>query len=147
MVLMPENKKRTMPTESKGKKVCIMCGNEKVGLQVKEDHVIGAMRWVKRNITKNPKNYRMVVCKEDFLAYKKKRDSYERKRIAYVIIGIIFMALLLSFASGRFLGAIVYGVGVIAFMYLLSLLSYIPAVEMPAVQEKGRGLNLLSKPR
>lgn len=105
------------------------------------------MRWVKRNITKNPKNYRMVVCKDDFLAYKKKRDSYERKRIAYVVIGVIFTVLLLSFANGRFLGAIVYGIGIIAFMYLLSLLSYIPAVDMPAVQEKGRGLNSFPKPR
>ncbi len=123
------------------KKVCIMCGKEKDGLDVKEDHVIAAMRWVKRNITRNPKNYHMVVCKEDFLAYKKKRDSFERKRIAYVIIGVVFTVLLLSFARGRFLGAIVYGGAVIIFMYLLSLLSYMPAVELPPEVQKKRGIN------
>jgi hypothetical protein len=50
------------------------------------------------------------------------------------------MILLLAFANGRFLGAIVYGFAVIIFMYLLSLLSYIPAVDMPVVHEKRRGL-------
>ena len=136
-----------MPKTVQGKKVCIMCGKEKEGLNVKEDHVITAMRWVKRNITKNPKNYHMVVCKDDFLAYKKKRDSFERKRAAYVIIGVLFTLLLLAFANGRFLGAIFYGVGIIIFMYLLSLLSYMPAVDVPIIQEKRRGLNSILKPR
>ncbi len=136
-----------MLMDGKGKKACIMCGKEKEGLNVKEDHVIAAMRWVKRNITKNPKNYHMVVCKDDFVAYKKKRDSFERKRAAYVIIGVLFMLLLLAFANGRFLGALVYGGGVIIFMYLLSLLSYMPALNMPAVQQKRGGLNSLLKPR
>jgi hypothetical protein len=122
------------------KKVCIMCGQEKNGLDVKEDHVIRAMRWVKRNITKNAKNYQMVVCKDDFLKYKKKREGYERKQILYIIIGILFLVLLLIFANGRYLGAIVYGFAIIIFMYLLSLISYMPAVEMPKVQ-KPIGIN------
>ena len=136
-----------MLMEIKKKKVCIMCGKEKEGLNVKEDHVIAAMRWVKHNITKNPKNYHMVVCKDDFVAYKKKRDSFERKRAAYVIIGVLFTLLLLAFANGRFLGAIFYGVGVIVFMYLLSLLSYMPAVDMPQIQQKRRGLNSVLESR
>jgi hypothetical protein len=122
------------------KKVCIMCGQEKNCLDVKEDHVIRAMRWVKRNITKNAKNYQMVVCKDDFLKYKKKREGYERKQILYIIIGILFLVLLLIFANGRYLGAIVYGFAIIIFMYLLSLISYMPAVEMPKVQ-KPIGIN------
>jgi uncharacterized membrane protein (DUF485 family) len=122
------------------KKICIMCGKEKSGLDVKEDHVIWAMRWIKRNITRNPKNYKMVVCKEDFLAYKKKRDSYERKQIIYLIIGFLFLVLLVSFARGRIFGAIFYGVLVMAFMYLLSLISYIPAVDMPDVKKKEKGI-------
>jgi hypothetical protein len=98
------------------------------------------MRWVKRNITKNAKNYQMVVCKDDFLKYKKKREGYERKQILYIIIGILFLVLLLIFANGRYLGAIVYGFAIIIFMYLLSLISYMPAVEMPKVQ-KPIGIN------
>lgn len=128
----------------KTKTVCIMCGKEKQGLKVKEDNVIRAMRWVKRNITRNPKNYNMVVCKEDFLAYKKKRDGYERKQIMYVALGLLFMLLLLLFASGRYLGAIVYGLGVTIFMYLLSLLSYMPSLEVslePPKQKTETGLN------
>lgn len=129
---------------AKTKSVCIMCGKERQGLEVKEDNVIGAMRWIKRNITKNSKNYNMVVCKEDFLAYKKKRDGYERKQIMYVGLGLLFMLLLLLFASGRYLGAILYGLGITAFMYLLSLLSYMPSLKVrlePPKQRTDTGLN------
>jgi hypothetical protein len=123
------------------KKACIMCGEEKNGLDVREDRVIGAMRWVKRNITKNAKNYHMVVCKDDFLKYKKRREGYERKQIIYIAIGVLFLALLLLFANGRYLGAIFYGLCIILFMYLLSLISYIPALEIPKERQKPIGIN------
>jgi hypothetical protein len=62
----------------------------------------------------------------------------------YVALGLLFMLLLLLFASGRYLGAIVYGLGVTIFMYLLSLLSYMPSLEVslePPKQKTETGLN------
>jgi hypothetical protein len=109
---------------------CIICGLEKDGLEVKEDYVINAMRYFKKNITKNAKNYRLVVCKECFPKYDKARNSYVKKQISYVAIAVAFAVLLIIVAAGN-LGAIVYGLAIIIFMYLLSLLSYTPGVKMP----------------
>jgi hypothetical protein len=75
------------------KDACIICGKEKPGLEVKDDYMIDAVRWIKLKIFKSkPKNFRLVVCKDDFLKYKKQRDRYERNQMLYVAIGIIFLA-------------------------------------------------------
>ena len=105
---------------------CIICGGAVDGLEVQEDYVIRAIRWFKRNVTRNAKNYRLVVCKECYVKYKKARDSYVRKQIAYVVIGVLFAGLLI--AAGRSLMAVLAGLAIIALMYLLSLLSYMPAL-------------------
>jgi hypothetical protein len=117
------------------KNACIMCGKEKDGLPVKEDWIIKSIRWVKHNITHSEKNYRLVVCKEDFLDYKKKRDSYERKQILYISIGIIFTVALTITARGA-LGAIGVGIIIIIFMFLLAQLSYMPGVDLPTLKKK-----------
>ncbi len=114
---------------------CIMCGKEKKGIAVREDSVLGALRWFKRNVTKSEKNYRLVVCKECFLKYRKARDSYQRKEIMYTMIGAVFTALLLA-VSDFSLAAFGVGIAITACMYLLSQLSYMPSVQMPEV--KGR---------
>jgi len=119
------------------KDACIICGKEKPGLEVKDDYMIDAVRWIKLKIFKSkPKNFRLVVCKDDFLKYKKQRDTYERNQMLYVAIGIIFLAMLLVFSNGRVLGAIFYGALVILFMYLVAQLGYIPAVDIPEDKKK-----------
>jgi cytochrome b subunit of formate dehydrogenase len=106
---------------------CIICGKELNGLEVKEDYVINAMRWFKRNVTHNEKNYRLVVCKDCYVKYKKARDSYNSKTVSYLAIGVIFAALLII--TGRSLGAVVAGIVIIILMYALSLLSYMPGLK------------------
>ncbi|MCL4411590.1 hypothetical protein M1329_01485 [Candidatus Marsarchaeota archaeon] len=113
---------RNAPSEPR----CIICGEAVDGLEVQEDYVIQAIRWFKRNVTRNAKNYRLVVCKNCYVKYKKSRDSYTRKQIAYVVVGVLFAGLLI--AVGRTAVAVLAGVAIIALMYLLSLLSYMPAV-------------------
>jgi hypothetical protein len=112
---------------------CIICGERRNGLEVKGDYTISAIRWFKRNVTRNEKNYRLVVCKGCFLKYKKARDSYQRKRVAYTTLGVIFAVLLVLSSGGRLL-TIIYGAGIVLFLYLLSQLSYMPDVRMPAVK-------------
>ncbi len=121
---------------------CIICGKEVDGLEVKPDHVINAMRWFKRNITHNEKNYRLVVCKDCYVKYKKARDSYNSKTVSYILIGVIFAALLII--TGRDLGAVAAGIGIIILMYVLSLLSYMPGLKL-AKSEKRKELNSSSK--
>jgi hypothetical protein len=112
---------------------CIICGNEAPGLVVREDYVIGAMRWLKRNVTHNEKGYKLVVCKQCYPKYKKSRDSYVRKQVSYLVIGTVFAVLLIGF--GRSLGALAAGAIIIVLMYLLSLLSYMPSVVMPTAAQ------------
>jgi cytochrome b subunit of formate dehydrogenase len=111
---------------------CIICGKELNGLEVKEDYVINAMRWFKRNVTHNEKNYRLVVCKDCYVKYKKARNSYNSKTVSYLAIGVIFAALLVI--TGRSLGALAAGIAIIMLMYALSLLSYMPGLKQ---QSKG----------
>jgi len=114
---------------------CIICGEGKNGLEVRNDHMIEAVRWFKRNVTKSEKNYRLVVCKECFLKCRKARYSYQRKEITYTTIGAVFTALLLA-VSGFSLSAFAVGIAITVCMYLLSQLSYMPGVQLPEV--KGR---------
>ncbi|MEM0201624.1 MAG: hypothetical protein QXR73_00395 [Candidatus Micrarchaeaceae archaeon] len=117
---------------------CIICGKELNGLEVKDDYVIKAMRWFKRNVTHNEKNYRLVVCKDCYVRYKKARDSYNSKTVSYLAIGVIFAALLII--TGRSLGAVVAGIAIIILMYALSLLSYMPGLKQRAKDAtKGAG--------
>ena len=114
---------------------CIICGLEKDGLEVKEDYIIKSIRWFKRNITRNEKGYRLVVCKDCYPKYAKLRESYMRKQVTYIIIGVLFAAVLIAFSGGRLLSAILYGIIIIVFMYLLAQLSYMPALKIPPLEK------------
>lgn len=114
---------------------CVICGQERPGLKVKGDRVIGAVRWVKRNITKNEQGYALVICKDDYTKYAKARSSFVKKQIAYTALGVIFAALLVIGSGDKGL-AVIFGVIVIVFMYALSLLTYMPAVEIPKETEE-----------
>ncbi len=105
---------------------CIICGRELNGLEVQEDYVIKAIRWFKRNVTHNEKNYRLVVCKDCYVKYKKARDSYNSKTISYAALLII---------TGRSIGAVIAGIIIILLMYALSLLSYMPGLKIDKAEK------------
>ncbi|MCL4381256.1 hypothetical protein M1141_03225, partial [Candidatus Marsarchaeota archaeon] len=108
---------------------CIICGEQKHGLPVQTDWVIESIRWFKKNITKNEKNYQLVVCKECYPKYKKMYSSYRNKQAFYIVLGAIFTALLF-FASRYNIFSLISGLILLLFLYLLSLLSYMPALKM-----------------
>ncbi|MCW6159724.1 MAG: hypothetical protein LVQ95_01385 [Candidatus Micrarchaeales archaeon] len=116
---------------------CIMCGQKKAGLRVKEDNVISLMRWFKRNVTKNEKGYTLVVCKEDYPKYYKQRKRFESRRALYVALGAVFAVFMFAVGANKPL-ALLYGAIIVAFFYLLSHLTYMPAVEMPAQRARRR---------
>ena len=117
-------------------KRCIICGQEKPGLHVKEDQVLGAIRWFKKNVTRNEQGYYLVVCKEDYQKYSKARRSYQRRQVFYLAVGVLFLAALLISSTDKLTGLLI-GILVICFMYLLSLLTYMPGVEIPkGVEER-----------
>ena len=123
----------------KGKKtaVCIVCGKPKKGIAVHEDHVIFAIRWFKTNITKNANNNELVVCKECYPKYSKERRRYTSRLSLYIGIGVIFAILLII--STPSVGSVFAAIGVLVFLYALSLLSYIPRLELEVQQGTGTG--------
>ena len=107
----------------------MVCGKEKAGSDVEEDHVIRAMRWFKENVSKNAKGYRIVVCNECMPEYRKLRSKFVRRRAMYVGLGIIFTVSVAVVSGGRYLGVVAYGLGITLFLYALSLISYVPALK------------------
>ncbi|MGC8478602.1 MAG: hypothetical protein ACP5NE_01590 [Candidatus Micrarchaeia archaeon] len=114
---------------------CIICGLEKEGLPVKNDYIIESIRFFKKNVTKNEKGYRLVVCRECFPKYASLRRRFERRRAIYIAIGVLFAAMFLVLSPDK-LTALVYGVIIVLFLYLLSLVNYIPSLELPRKDEK-----------
>jgi hypothetical protein len=126
-----KTKDSTMKT--KGSR-CIICGNEREGLEVLPDYMLDTIRWFKRK-TGTEKKYRLVVCRDCFESYSKLRQRYRRRQIECVALGLIFAAVLVSF---NFVRGIFFGGAIVVFMYLLSQLSWIPALRMPAPEKKAK---------
>ncbi len=116
------------------KKACMICGKEKSGTDVKEDYVIKVMRWFKENVTRNAKGYRIVVCDACMPQYRKIRTKFTRRKIIYVALGLIFTITIVIFSGGRYPSAIAYGLGITIFLYLLSLISYVPELREKAAK-------------
>lgn len=110
---------------------CIVCGMEKPGLKVRDDFVINGIRVFKRYITRNEKGYELVVCRECYPKYRKERDKMVRRQIAYMIIGLLFAAVFVIISTNK-LVALLYGALIVLFLYVLSLINYIPALDIPA---------------
>lgn len=113
--------------EDKRRPRCIICNEQKEGLEVAPDSFIRTLRWLNSHTIKHKNPYRPVVCRECFVKYRKMRKSFERKRIAYIVIGVLFAAVLATSLKPL---AVLAGLGVIAFMYLLSLVNYMPALRV-----------------
>ncbi len=116
-----------------GKKVCIICGKEKAGILVREDHVIRAVRWIKKNITKNEKNNVLVVCRTCYPKYREQRKKFTTKRAVYVALGTLFFIFgnILALSVVTFLITL----GVLLFFYLLALFSYMPALDIKKTEK------------
>jgi hypothetical protein len=119
-------------------KRCIMCGLQKNGLEVREDFAINTIRWFKKNVTKNEKGYTLVVCKECYPSYVKEKKKFERRQMLYMALGIIFAFLLILASRGSLL-SVFYAILVFAFLYSLSLLTYVPSLNIPATQSSVSG--------
>jgi hypothetical protein len=105
-----------------------MCGKQRVGIPIRDDRILESMRWIKRNVTKNEKGNMLVVCKEDYPAYKKRRDKYTSRQALYIAIGVIFM--ILGLVVSISVSTVLLSILIIAALYLLSLINYTPALRL-----------------
>ena len=107
---------------------CIICGKQKHGIPIKNDSVLEAIRWLKRNVTKNEKGNSLAVCRECYPEYRKRRDKYTSRQAIYVIMGVIF--LVLGAAIQLTASTVMAGIILLIALYCLSLLNYTPALSM-----------------
>ncbi len=103
---------------------CIMCAKQRQGLPVEDDHVLNALRWFKRNVTKNEQRNKLVVCKEDYPKYKRNRDKYVLRGMIFVSLGVLFMLLALIISLSMIIPAFI----VFLLLCALSLMNYTPKV-------------------
>lgn len=117
------------------KTVCIICGLEKPGIPVKEDYVIGSIRWLKKNVFRNEKGNKLVVCRECYPKYKKEREAFISRQRTYIALGIIFLIASVLLSASK-LGAIFLGILVLLLLYLVSLLNYVPDLDIEKAQRE-----------
>ncbi len=116
------------------KSYCIICGAEKKGLEVQDDWELGAIRWFKRNVTKNEKGNRLVVCRECYPKYEASRGKFESRQKLYIALGAIFAVLSLVLSPS--LTSVLLAVSIMLIMLALSLLSYTPKISIKTRHEK-----------
>ncbi|MCL4375259.1 hypothetical protein M1394_00460 [Candidatus Marsarchaeota archaeon] len=119
------------------KRYCIVCGKEKKGIEIEHDIIIKSIRWFKRNVTKNEKNNVLVVCSSCYPLYKKSRDKFELRERLYIALGLIFF-ILMVFISHT-IASFIAGLVVIAFLYLLSLMNYMPKLDLEKAKKIRKG--------
>ena len=117
------------------KSVCIICGQEKDGIEVENDFVLESIRWFKRNVTKNEKGNRLVVCKDCYAKYRDARKKYESRVKTYLVLGFLFLIFTVLVSSDK-LFALGVSILLIIFLYLLSLLSYMPKLKIKVEKAK-----------
>lgn len=116
---------------------CIICGEKRDGVEVKNDRVLDAMRWFNRTVLKRPnRNNRIVVCSPCYPKYRVQRKKYLSRQRVYAVLGILFM--IFGILIARTIQAFLISLVVLVLLYLLSLLSYMPDLEYRSAHEKER---------
>lgn len=139
------------------KSVCIICEKEKAGVPVKEDRVIQFIRGVKNRLG-IAKGYRLVVCNSCWAEYEKKRKSYERSMLTWLVLGaaLLVVMLILFLLTGRInLFNMIMTVFMIAVLFLIMaalvfISRYIPKTEMSLegwIEERRRGPKAPRQPK
>jgi hypothetical protein len=116
----------------KRKMYCIVCEKEKKGIELQDDAVLGSLRWFKRNVTKNERGNRLVVCRDCYPSYKISRKKYEDRQRMYVVLGVLFgiVCMVVSPTLTSFLASML----ILLLLLFLSILSYTPKISIKTAQ-------------
>ncbi len=111
----------------KSKSFCIICGEERDGIEIKEDNVLNILRRIKRLMGKKAGENRLVVCRACYPKYRDYRKKYISRQRIYVALGVAFLIFGMLIAPS--LLSLLAGLVITAFLYGLSLLNYTPAID------------------
>ncbi|MCL5239056.1 MAG: hypothetical protein M1286_01110 [Candidatus Marsarchaeota archaeon] len=110
------------------KSYCIVCGEERRGIPVEDDFVLGSIRWFKRNVTKNERNNKLVVCRSCYPKYISGRKKFESRQKLYIAFGVIFASLNLFISATIY--SVLVSVAVLLLLFAFSFLSYTPRISI-----------------
>jgi hypothetical protein len=111
---------------------CIVCEKEKKGIELQDDAVLRSLRWFKRNVTRNEKGNRLVVCRDCYSKYKEGRKKYENRQRIYAVLGVLFIIAILTISPS--LTALFTSAFILLLLLFLSLLSYTPKISIKTAQ-------------
>ncbi|MEM0200859.1 MAG: hypothetical protein QXD23_00440 [Candidatus Micrarchaeaceae archaeon] len=116
------------------KTYCIMCGEEKNGIEIKIDNVITSIRFIKKKLFHSEKNNKLVVCKNCYPNYTKNRKRYVSRQRLYIGLGVVFLIFSVLLAPN--FGTFLIGLAVLLLLYLLSFLNYTPELLISSTKTK-----------
>ena len=109
--------------------ICIMCGERKPGIGLRDDNVIRAVRFAKLRILKRePQTKSPVVCRQCYDKYEQARNKYKSREKIYVGLALVFA--ILGIALRPSIGSLGYGIFVVALFYAIALLNYMPELDL-----------------
>ncbi|MBU0591819.1 hypothetical protein KKF81_01925 [Candidatus Micrarchaeota archaeon] len=121
-------------------KVCVFCQENvdgKNAIPVKEDRIIRIIRKVKKALNIAQLN-ELYVCEDDLKKHKERRKTFEKSMLfASVLAGVIVLIMIGALVlSGRFdIGALVSAFIIGAFVLILPIFRYAPALESDVPQK------------
>lgn len=114
----------------------MLCGRERDGIEIREDNVIKAIRWLNRSILHKVRDNKIVICRDCYERYRKQRKRYVSRQRLYIILGLLLDSSILIHPTISTFGL---GVLLLLFLYLLSLLSYTPDLKVDAAATVSTG--------
>lgn len=125
---------------------CIICNSERDGIPIRADLFVRSLRWLNGHTVRYNNPTRPVICRECFPKYLSLRKRYEGRLVAYLVLGFLFTGFLV-YASHAAPLSFAFGLLIIAMMYLLSLVNYVPPLAVPKEYAAQFSAKLKSAPK
>ncbi len=115
----------TVGAENMKKITCSLCGKTKAAKPLDSDDLLfSAYIRLSRRLGRSKHNGKVGICKGCMKDYERMLAGYQKKKITYFVIAVVF-ALLYFYFTGNALVSLLLGVFIVA----LSLLSYCPPLK------------------
>ncbi len=114
--------------DRKQKAYCIVCGKEKNGIEIRNDKIIEGIRWIKTKITGSHSDNRLVVCRDCYGKYSVSKKRFDSRKRLYLILGIIFAALILL--VNVTIISIAFAIFMVALLYVFAFFNYVPDLDV-----------------
>ncbi len=122
--------------DGRQKTYCIVCGNEKKGIGIRNDRVIEGIRWIKTKITGAKSNNKLVVCRDCYKKYSASKKRFDSRKRLYLALGLIFAVLILI--AKMTVISLAFAIFMVVLLYLFAFFNYVPDLDVDSARGGGR---------